>query len=265
MSSILKALSAKRFKSPAYVMLREVRNATGWAANRAADAIVVSCWPSHGLWLGGIEQKVSRGDWLRELKQPEKAHAIMRYCAHWWVATTPGIVRDGELPENWGLLEVDDAGKVTEKVRAPKLTPEPITLDFVCALLRNHAEGFEGELARARQSGVASVKLDSASANAEDLKYELDMARREAKAAKERAERLQLEVSSFERRTGACVAGLRSDVSAQTYRAARSLGELNLERMANVLRATAAELDAAGVDIAEQRAALDRAAEAEPR
>src|SRR5262245_2299599 len=101
--SVLDAIAeAPRFAPPACVMLREVRNGTGYAKQvRTADAVVVSVWPSRGVWLGGIEVKVSRSDWLRELKDPTKAAEIQKYCNYWWLASPEGVCEPGELPENW--------------------------------------------------------------------------------------------------------------------------------------------------------------------
>lgn len=53
----------------------------------------------------GFEVKVSRSDWLSELKKPEKADSLARYCDRWYlVISDPKIVKDGELPPTWGLL-----------------------------------------------------------------------------------------------------------------------------------------------------------------
>lgn len=138
--AVLSRLEATLFRAPAHAMLREVRNATGFArVTRTADALVVSLWPSRGVWFAGVEVKVSRGDWLRELKDPAKSDEIQRFCNYWWVATPPGIVRDGELPAAWGLVEVTSA-KSRVKKAAPKLKPAPLSAAFVAAVFRNRAE-----------------------------------------------------------------------------------------------------------------------------
>ena len=82
----------------------------------------------------GHEVKVSRSDWLSELKDPEKSERIKRFCDFWWlVVPDASIIKPGELPEGWGLMV--QSGKVLRaKVRAPRLTPEPLNLDFVAGL-----------------------------------------------------------------------------------------------------------------------------------
>lgn len=71
----------KTFKPPAYIVLGEVRNTTGYARRvRIADALVLSTWPSRGLYIHGFEIKSSRNDWLREFGAPEKAEEIFQFC-----------------------------------------------------------------------------------------------------------------------------------------------------------------------------------------
>ena len=76
----LHALVDAYFAGPAWAVLHEVPNATGAGKVRTADAIAISLWPSRGLEIHGLEIKVSRSDWRRELKQPEKSVPIQRYC-----------------------------------------------------------------------------------------------------------------------------------------------------------------------------------------
>ena len=92
------------FSPPAYITLEEVRDATGFDGHRTADAIAVSLYRSRGKAIWGFEMKVSRSDWLHELKQPEKAESIMRYCDYWaLVVPNKDIVKPGELPATWGM------------------------------------------------------------------------------------------------------------------------------------------------------------------
>ena len=69
----VRAALARKFCAPEYALFYEVANATGSAATRSADAIAMGLWPSRGLYLQGFEIKVSRSDWLSELKNPAKA------------------------------------------------------------------------------------------------------------------------------------------------------------------------------------------------
>ena len=98
-----------------------------------ADFIAIDKYSSSQA-MHGHEVKVSRSDWLTELRDLSKSERIKRYCDYWWlVVSEAAIVKDGELPEGWGLL-VKSGTKLRAKVKATKLTPEPLTLDFVTGL-----------------------------------------------------------------------------------------------------------------------------------
>lgn len=109
---------------------------SNWAYPRIADAIAMDLWPSKGLEIHGHEVKVSRSDWLTELKAPEKCEPVKRYCDRWWlVVSDRAIVKAGELPTDWGLMVV--SGNSTRVVvKAPRLTPEPVSREFMAPLLR---------------------------------------------------------------------------------------------------------------------------------
>lgn len=118
-------------KEESHVLISEARSGAGHAGNDGRlDLVAVGCWQSVGLIVQGHEVKVSRSDWLRELKNPKKTERFMRYCHRFWLvvpAPWKDIVHDGELPESWGLLEVKNGmAKVVRGRTAPKLDPEPL-------------------------------------------------------------------------------------------------------------------------------------------
>lgn len=137
----MRAALRHRFRAPRWGLLFEVRSRTGFAGEwygnvRSADEIAMGVEPSC-LELHGIEVKRSRGDWLRELRDPAKAAEVMRYCDRWWLATSSAeIVRPEELPPGWGLLVVRGDGKLVQRVAAPKLEAEPVTREFLAAMFR---------------------------------------------------------------------------------------------------------------------------------
>jgi hypothetical protein len=134
------------FKQPEWSLMFEVANATGGAANRYADAVAMSLWPSRGLELHGFEIKVSRSDWRNEAKKPEKAEAIAKYCDRWFVVAPPGVVPLEELPPAWGLKTYD--GKWKTEREAQKTDAATISRPFLAALLRRGGGGLsEGEIA----------------------------------------------------------------------------------------------------------------------
>ncbi len=121
-----------------YAFLEQVANGTGLKANRHADAIAVQLWESRGLNITGFEIKVSRQDWIKEMKHPDKAEPIAQYCHYWYlVVGDESLVQFGELPATWGLMVPHTKGTLKIVKEAPLNTnPKPVDLVFLCAVLR---------------------------------------------------------------------------------------------------------------------------------
>lgn len=82
----------------------------------------------------GHEVKVSRSDWLTELRDLSKAERIKEFCNYWYlVISDTSVIKDGELPNGWGLM-VKSGTTLRVKIKAPLLTPVPLTLDFAAGL-----------------------------------------------------------------------------------------------------------------------------------
>lgn len=130
----------KRYSAPHWVFLRELRNDTGFQSTRPADALAVGIYHSRGQHIVGFEKKVSRADWLRELKEPQKAEAIAQFCDQWFVVVPEvEIVGIGELPSTWGLLHVV-GNKINTVQAAPKLSPRPIDRGMLAAIIERSIE-----------------------------------------------------------------------------------------------------------------------------
>jgi hypothetical protein len=164
-------LLRERYAAPEFAFLPQVRSRTGYGGPiRTADAMAMGLYPSRGLELHGFEIKVSRSDWLRELKEPDKAEEIVRHCDRWWIAVSDEkIVAPGELPPTWGLL-VPRRGKLTVKVEAPALPAAPMSRPFLAAILRNVADGMkdmvptteiDARIAAARKEGEERAAIYS--------------------------------------------------------------------------------------------------------
>jgi len=146
-SSVIRAALQERFCRPEWALFFEVANGTGGTIRRYADAVAMNLFPSRGLEVHGFEVKISRSDWQREMKNPNKAEAIWKYCDRWWIVAPGGIVRKDELPPTWGLMELtggkgsnDVNSKLRIAVQAPKLEPQELTRYFIAALLRRASE-----------------------------------------------------------------------------------------------------------------------------
>lgn len=141
-TSAVRALLRKRYAPTEWAFLEEVPPATGGGASYA-DAVAVNLWRSRGLSIYGFEIKVSRGDWLREIKRPAKAEGVFNYCDGWYVVALPGIVQPGELPAAWGLIEARSATRLVEQVAAPRLSPQPVDRAFFASLIRRAYESLD--------------------------------------------------------------------------------------------------------------------------
>ena len=104
--------------------------------SRVADFVAMDSWQSGKFELAGHEVKVSRSDWLRELKDPAKAAEFTPYMHRWWlVVPDASIVRDGEIPEFWGLMALA-GGQLRAVRRAPRLDAIPLPPNRLAAFVR---------------------------------------------------------------------------------------------------------------------------------
>lgn len=129
-----------------WALYTEIRSSTGGPSEglRIADAVAVSLWPSMGLEVRGFELKESRADWLRELRAPQKAREVGRFCSRWsLVVPAPWkkiVLSLEELPEGWGLIEVGTGEPLVVRDSEERAAVDP-TPAFLQSLLRAGARG----------------------------------------------------------------------------------------------------------------------------
>lgn len=124
-----------RWAPPTYASFLELHASIGGFASSRLDFFAIGCWRSVGLHGVAAEVKVSRGDFLRELKKPDKrafAESVAREC---WFACDKGVAKVEEIPERWGFLEKIGSGLVVRKA-APQRDVEPWKAEFVSAIAR---------------------------------------------------------------------------------------------------------------------------------
>lgn len=190
-------LLAERHEAPAWAFMSEVRNKTGYSGKiRTADALAMSLFPSRGLHLHGFEVKISRGDWLRELKAPEKAEEIAKACHFWWlVISDAAIVREGELPQPWGLLVRKGDKLVIGKHPTFNEHAVPPSYGFLGSVLRKFSA-----------SETAEAKIEAARREGRDRGWKegIDHALRSSEdgRAQNQLEELRARVAEFEKVSG---------------------------------------------------------------
>lgn len=201
----LGALLREKYPKEQYALLRQCRNGTGGAACRSADALVMSLWPSRGLDLHGFEFKSARGDWLRELKTPEKAEPIAKFCDFWWIVIgNSNVAHHTELPTTWGLLCPNEAGTKLEMLKTPtKMAAQPMNREFLGAILRKAQEDAEKPNAEAIAKAV-ELRIEEA------VKRERDFAAGQHRHVLESRDRFRSDILEFKMKTGI-------DIYARTY------------------------------------------------
>jgi len=147
-----------RYQQPEHALFFEVRNSTGFNGNRSADALAMDMYPSRGLAVHGFEIKVSRADFLKELKEGAKAEAIAQYCNHWWLVAPAEVLR-GDLPMGWGWLKPTEKGLRIEKA-APAQEAVAIPNTFLASILRSANRASDLVVESAVEKRTASLRDD---------------------------------------------------------------------------------------------------------
>lgn len=126
------------FPPPEWLFAREVV-----IGDRRIDAIAVDVRANGTRKIYGFEAKVSRGDWLNEVKDPFKAATARAYVDHWVVvAGGPGIVQMDELQPGDGFAIPRPDGANLELVKfssvlgAKGASLRPIDRAFLFTVLR---------------------------------------------------------------------------------------------------------------------------------
>jgi len=217
-SQICEAIAATH-APPEWACFFEVGNATGYRTRRHADAVAMSIWPSRGLILRGFEVKVSRPDYKKERRDPDKAEAIAAYCDEWYLATPPGLIADieTELPPAWGLFELDGERLKTRRA-ATRTEAKPIDRSFLAAILRRAHE--------MTTRGGEWIRVDSIADRLEDAREQgSKLVPYESQRIDKENGQLKKVIEEFQSRTGIDINGGYSDGDvASCYRLGRLIG-----------------------------------------
>lgn len=86
----------------------ELRIGTGYGkdAEQRLDFWAMACIPSERFRRVVYEIKVSRADFLREIKQPRKRARALLFSNEFYFCAQAGLIRADELPPECGLCEV---------------------------------------------------------------------------------------------------------------------------------------------------------------
>ena len=191
-----KHLANRYYDAREWVFLTQVHSSTG-GASRIADAMAFNMYRSTGYEVLGFEIKVSRSDWLSEMKQMSKSNEIMEYCDKWFlVVSDASIVKDGELPKHWGLLVLKD-DKLVLKVRPTPQKPKEMPMHFIASILRRGAD----EVSKIRSRHVHRDEIQDEIRKAEERGYERGRGYN-GKQTEENLKKLRENIIAFEESTG---------------------------------------------------------------
>lgn len=244
-------LLEKKFSAPEWAFFSQVANGTGGTSSRRADGVAFNLWPSRGLAIHGFEVKVSRRDWLNELKNPGKSEDIQKFCDHWWVVAPKDVILEGEVPKTWGHFEVQ-SGRILLKKEAPELQAIMVDRPFLAALMR---------------------KLDNSTMLPDEMKARVAASYDEGKKAGEESKRwkhestekdlsrLKEHVQKFETTTGVRIEHYLGEVEAARFKLFRDrqsdlfieIAENRLEAMRNLVRQFEEKIQAVKLEVADER------------
>jgi len=118
----------ERFAEPEWLCMQQVA-----IGGRSLDVVAIRMW-SRAV-INAFEVKATRSDWLREMRKPEKADAVIGACDHFWLVTAKGVAKPEEIPEHWGWLVLQPNGKVRSAKAAPPLDTRIPHREFWASLL----------------------------------------------------------------------------------------------------------------------------------
>lgn len=141
-ADIVEALHRHWAHAESCIALDELRVGTGYGkdADQRLDFWAMEALPSKRFRRVAYEIKVSRSDWLNELKRPRKRNRALLVSNEFYFVTTPDIIKAGELPPEAGLIETADRQRgrleLYTKHAAPWRDGYPPTWQFLAAVAR---------------------------------------------------------------------------------------------------------------------------------
>ncbi len=104
----VKACLQTRHQVPEWCWAEEFSLEPGYyGEGRRIDALAFNNYPSRGHKIVSYEVKISRADFLAELKEPEKRKSAVALVDEFYFACPKGLVKASEIPEECGLIECD--------------------------------------------------------------------------------------------------------------------------------------------------------------
>lgn len=133
---LMVACLLRHFRRRGYIAVEQVRMATGYAVSqRTIDVVCIHPYPSKGCHAIGIEVKISRTDFNKELRQPKKRARARGLFNQFYLAVPESLNQGLRIPDDCGLITVAEVGKATIAHPSPEFATLP-DWPFVASLAR---------------------------------------------------------------------------------------------------------------------------------
>jgi hypothetical protein len=109
---------------------------TGLNPEQRFDAWAINLYPSKKHLTIAYEVKVSRSDFLNEIKNPHKRDMAMMYSNEFYFATPKGLVSKEEIPSGCGLIEIADDLSSKVILKAEHRPQAELNWNFVASIAR---------------------------------------------------------------------------------------------------------------------------------
>ena len=100
------------------------------------DAWIINCYESKKFEKIAFEIKVSRSDFLHEIKNPQKRKQAMKVCNLFYFVAPKGLIKVDEVPDDCGLIEISESGRFNWTKKVPWRDTEPPSWKFIASLAR---------------------------------------------------------------------------------------------------------------------------------
>lgn len=123
------------------VVFPELRLGSGYSdiAQRRIDLFIISA--EKGNYTTAFEIKVSRGDFLKDIKDDLKQRGARLYSSNFYYVAPEGMIKPEEVPMWAGLMEYDfEEEKFKTKIPAPLQSRNTPSWGLICSLVRRVRE-----------------------------------------------------------------------------------------------------------------------------
>lgn len=182
-----------------WALFFELRNGTGHGRqDRYVDAFAFNLYPSKKHWRVAYEIKVSRSDFLSELKKPEKRAFGFEISNEFWYVCTPGVAKPEEIPEGCGLLVVQ-GGKLKRVVQALQREARDMTMSEMASIARSSCryDVLTSRLWRYQDCELDEYALNALVAARKDAEFRAEVERQVEAEVKARTQHLRENVDAY--------------------------------------------------------------------